>query len=237
MTQVTVRLPNGRLDISVLNVSFAELPIASASPSVVRGFGGDLDELGEALRECFADGASWCRIGNTVHTVTDGDAEFRLIPQADAPNWHVDQFPAGWGSRDGKRIPPEHRLQYARYVDRRSEAREACLQGKDLRAAAAKNGPAGVDRLVRHHCAQLAEWHEALDELIRSVQTAASLPKWAETAAKEELLDWHRTREYLTSAVLEYHHGDTGPRPETVWGNLCFEFSTVSLELVPNPSD
>lgn len=39
----------------------------------------------------------------------------------------------------------------------------------------------------------------------------------------------------LLIPVLEYHHGDTGPRPETVWGNLRFDFSTVSVELAPSP--
>ncbi|MFJ8980202.1 hypothetical protein [Streptomyces sp. NPDC102282] len=234
MTQVKVWLPKDRLDITALNVSFADLPVSSASTAVVRGFGGDLDELEEALRECFADGASWCRVGNTIHTVAAGDAEMRLVPQSDTPNWHVDYFHASWGSHEGKRIPPECRLHYARYVDRRYKARESCLQGKDLRAVAAKDGPGGVDRLVRHHRAQLAEWYDALDDLLRSVQTAPDLPEWAKAAAKDELLDWHRTREYLTSAVLEYHHGDAGPRPETVWGNLRFDFSTVSLELVPD---
>ncbi|RSS41860.1 hypothetical protein [Streptomyces sp. WAC08241] len=136
MTQVKVRLLKDRLDITALNVSFADLPVASASAEVVSAFGGDLDELGRTLREGFADDAPWCRIGNTIHMVNAGEIEMRLAPQPDTPNWHV---------------------------------------------------------------------------------------------------DWHRTREYLTSAVFEYHHGDTGPRPETVWGNLRFDFSTVSMELVPDP--
>ncbi|MFE2944561.1 hypothetical protein ACFXKG_36795 [Streptomyces sp. NPDC059255] len=99
---------------------------------------------------------------------------------------------------------------------------------------AAKHGAGGVDQLVRHHRAQLAEWYDAMDELLRAVQTAPNLAKWANAVAKDELLDWHRTREYLTSAVLQYHHGDAGPRPETVRGNLRFDFSTVSMELVPD---
>ncbi|MFJ6752065.1 hypothetical protein ACIQNI_28340 [Streptomyces sp. NPDC091266] len=234
MTMVKILLPEGRLDITALNVSFADLPVASASAELVRGFGGDLDELGEWLREGFADGASWCRIGNTVHTVTEGDAEIRLVPRADDPNWHANYFRAGWGSIEGARIPREFRLQYARYVDRRHKARESCLQGKDLRAVAAKDGAAGVDKLVRSHRAQLAEWYDALDNLLDSAQTAPDLPEWATSVAKAELLDWHRTREYLTSAVLEYHHGDTGPRPETVFGNLCFHFTTGSVELAPD---
>jgi hypothetical protein len=234
MTMVRIQLPDDRLDITALNLSFADLPVASASAALVRGFGGDLDELGEALRECFADGASWCRVGNAVHTVTDGDAEVRLVPRPDMPTWHADYFRASWGNSEGARIPPEFRPQYALYVDRRDGARESCLEGKDLRVAAARDGAAGVDTLVRHHRAQLAEWYEALDELLRSVQTAEDLPAWATSVVQDELLDWHRTREYLTSAVFEYHHGDAGPRPETVFGNLCFHFSTGSVELVPN---
>ncbi|MBL1086745.1 hypothetical protein JK359_33100 [Streptomyces actinomycinicus] len=233
MTKVEILLFDDRLDITALNIAFAGLPVSSASAALVKGFGGDLDDLGESLREYFADDASWCRIGNTVHTVTDGDAEVRLVPRSDVPTWHADYFQAGWGSREGARIPPEFRLQYAKYVDRRYKARESCLQGKDLRSVAAKDGAGGVDKLVRHHQAQLAEWYAALDHLIRSVQTAEDLPEWAISVAKDELLDWHRTREYLTSAVLEFHYGDAGPRPETVLGNLCFRFSTVAVELVP----
>ncbi|MGA5559204.1 hypothetical protein [Streptomyces lavendulocolor] len=232
MTKVEIRLPDDRVDITALNVSFADLRVASASVDLVRGFGGDLNELGEWLLEGFADGASWCRVGNAVHTVTDGDAEMRLVPQSEVPTWHADYFQAGWGSGQGARIPPEFRPQYARYVDRRHATRESCLQGEDLRAAAAKGGARGVDKLVRHHRAQLAEWYDALDQMLQSVRTSADLPGWAEPVAKDELLDWHRTREHLTSAVLEYHHGDTGPRPDTVSGDLCFHLSTGSLELV-----
>ena len=236
MTMVEIQVPGDRLDITALEVAFADLPVASASVALVRGFGGDLDELRETLREYFADGASWCRVGNAVHTVTDGDAEVRLVPRSDVPTWHADYFQAGWKSREGARIPLESRLQYARYVDRRHKARESCLQGEDLREAAAKDGAGGVDKLVRHHRAQLAEWYDALDVLLHSVQTGPDLPEWATSVAKEELLDWHRTREYLTSAVLEYPHGgDTEPRPETVFGNLSFHFSAGSVELVPGP--
>ncbi|MEU4213709.1 hypothetical protein AB0F13_27700 [Streptomyces sp. NPDC026206] len=193
MTMVKIRLPEDRLDITALNVSFADLPVASASVELVRGFGGDLEELGESLLKCFADGASWCRVGNAVHTVTHGDAEVRLVPRSDTPAWHVDYFQAGWGSSDGARIPPEFRPEYARYVDRRHKARESCLEGEDLRAVAAKDGAGGVDKLVWHHRAQLTEWYDALDNLLHSVPTASSLPEWATSVARDELLDWHRT--------------------------------------------
>ncbi|MEU5436410.1 hypothetical protein AB0G73_23950 [Streptomyces sp. NPDC020719] len=236
MTTVTLLLDEDRLDITALNVAFAGLPVASASAELVNGFSGDLEELGEALREHFADGASWCRVGNAVHTVTDGSAEVRLAPRPDVPTWHADYFQASWGSGDGALIPPESRPQYATYVDRRYTARESCLQSEDLREAAATNGAGGVDKLVRHHQAQLAEWYAALDDFLRSVEPpddVEDFPGWVTSVVKAELLDWHRTREYLASAVLAYHHGDTGPRPETVWGNLCFHFSTATLELVP----
>ncbi|MEU4507379.1 hypothetical protein [Streptomyces sp. NPDC024089] len=234
MTTVEIQLIEDRLDITALNIEFAGLPVASASAALVKGFGGDLDELREALREYFADDASWCRIGNAVHTVTEGDAEVRLVPRSDVPTWHADYFQAGWKSREGTRIPPEFRLEYARYVDHRRKTRESCLQGEDLRAVAAKDGAGGVDKLVRHHQAQLAAWYAALDQLLSSVHTTEGVPEWVTSMASDELLDWHRTREYLTSAVLEYHHGDTGPRPETVLGNLCFHFSTIAVELAPS---
>lgn len=40
MTMVEIRLPKDRLDITALNVSFADLPVVSASAALVRGFGG-----------------------------------------------------------------------------------------------------------------------------------------------------------------------------------------------------
>ncbi|GGK30212.1 hypothetical protein GCM10011583_72620 [Streptomyces camponoticapitis] len=120
-------------------------------------------------------------------------------------------------------------------MDRRHAARECCLQGDDLRAVPGKGGAGAVDKLVRNHRPQLSEWYDALDHSLESVvQAAPDLPEWAVSVAKGELLDWHRTREYLTSAVLDYHHGDTGSRPETVFGNLRYHFSAgASVELVP----
>nr|WSX75948.1 hypothetical protein OH826_20100 [Streptomyces sp. NBC_00899] len=234
MTRVVRQLVEDQVDISALNCWFAEVPVSSASAELVRGSFGDLDGLGETLREVFADGASWCRVDLAVHTVTGDEAEVRLVPRSDEPTWHADYFHAGWRSTAGARIPPEFRPQYAAYVDRRHETRESCLLGEDLRAVAAADGAGGVDKVVRHHCAQLAQWYDALDRLLLSARTGAGLPEWATSTAKDELLDWHRTREYLTSAVLEYHHDDNGPRPETVWGNLNFHFSTGSVELVPD---
>jgi hypothetical protein len=233
-TTVELRLCEDRLDITGLGLVFAGRPVVSASTELVRGFVGDLDDLAETLREQFADDGSWCQVGDTVHTVTDGDAEVRLSPRSDLPNWHADYFQAGWRSHEGARIPLEFRPQYAAYVDRRHLVRESCLQGGDLRVAAGEGGAGGIDELVRHHHAQLAAWFAALDGFLLAVHTAGRLPQWATAVAKHELLDWHRTREHLTSAVLEYHHGAAGPRPETVYGNLCFHFSTTTVELVPN---
>ncbi|MFE4057328.1 hypothetical protein ACFXP3_13710 [Streptomyces sp. NPDC059096] len=61
MTTVKLRLPQNRLDIAALNVSFAGLPIASASVEVMAGPHGDLHDVEEMLRVYFADGASWRR--------------------------------------------------------------------------------------------------------------------------------------------------------------------------------
>lgn len=85
-----------------------------------------------------------------------------------------------------------------------------------------------METLVGHHRVQLAARYEALDHLLISLQTGSDLPDWAAAVARDELLDWHRRRECPTSAVLAYHHGDAGPsdpRPDTVFGNLCFPHS------------
>ncbi|MEU5976354.1 hypothetical protein [Streptomyces sp. NPDC047315] len=234
MTMVKIRLPEDQLDITSLNVFFDGRPVVSASAAVIRGFGGELDDLGEALREYFVEGASWCRVGDDVHTVTADEFEVRLSSSSGTSGWHVDHFHAGWCSPEGKLVPEDARPQYARYVDSKRRVRESCLEGEDLRAAAAKGGPPRVDELVRRHAARLAEWYDALDELLRAVTTASGLPAWVKPVVRSELLDWHRTREYLTSAVLDYHHGDPGPRPDTVFGNLCFGFSTTAVELMPD---
>ncbi|MER7963803.1 hypothetical protein [Streptomyces ardesiacus] len=237
MEKVGVWVADDRFDLTALNVAFAGLPVVSASVELVNSWSGDLEELAADLLERFADDVSWCRVANDVHSVTEGSAEVRLTPRPDDPGWHAELFHAeGWKSQQGARIPAECRWQYARYADRRHEARESCLEVADLRAAAAKDGAAGVDNLVRHQQVQLAEWYAALDEFISSVHTAESIPEWAVLVAKDELMDWHRTREYLTSAVVEYHRGDVGPRPDTVFGNLCFRFSKAELELAPSPA-
>lgn len=33
------------------------------------------------------------------------------------------------------------------------------------------------------------------------------------------------------SQVLAYHHGSAGHRPETIFGGICYEFSTGTVDL------
>ncbi|MGX5397123.1 hypothetical protein ACWLMY_35335 [Streptomyces anulatus] len=235
MKKVNLWVPDNRLDISALGVEFAGLPVASASVELVDCWSGDLKELKEALTEWFTDDASWCRIGEDVHSMTEGSSETRLIPRPGAPGWHAESVHvAGWRTPEGARIPTEYRWQYTRYADRRHETRESCLQEADLREAAAKDGAAGVDKLVRHQQAQLTKWYDALDEFISSVHATEALPGWVAPVVGDELRDWHRTREFLTSAVMKYHHGDVAPRPDTVFNTLGSEFSTARFELAPD---
>lgn len=225
------------VDLSALNFTLQGRPVVSASAELVHMWWDNMDEVEATLRGYFAEDAEWCRVGADIHTVTDGSCETRLTPRPDAPGWHAESVPVeGWASREGARIPADCRWAYTRYADRRHAAREKCLEAADLRAAAATDGAAGIDQLVRHQQAQLAEWYAALDEFISSVHTAQEPPEWLGTVVREELVDWHRTREYLTSAVMEYHYGDVAPRPDTVWGNLLFMFSTAVCELAPTPA-
>ncbi|MEW2064706.1 hypothetical protein AB0899_28780 [Streptomyces sp. NPDC007002] len=73
----------------------------------------------------------------------------------------------------------------------------------------------------------------ALDEFIASVHTTEDLPGWAEQVVAEELREIHQSREFLTSAIMKYHHGDLAPRPDTVLDKPSFELSTVTIRLAP----
>lgn len=105
MTMVEIRLPEDRLDITALNIWFADLPVGTASAELLRTFGGDLDELEDALREHFADDGSWCRVGNAVHTDVR-ECRGPADPVGSRTAVACGPLPYRMGSEEGARIPP-----------------------------------------------------------------------------------------------------------------------------------
>ncbi|TXS63824.1 hypothetical protein EAO76_40530 [Streptomyces sp. sk2.1] len=135
--------------------------------------------------------------------------------------WHANYFDAAWGSSQYRTVPAESRADVATYVDRTRELRWGLLQESDLRKEAAEGGFAAVDRLVRDLVGLQDEWFAALDGLHGALRSAAgTLPSWAEQFLREEAEELSTAREWLTSAVLAYHHGTAGRRPDTLYGRI-----------------
>ncbi|MFF8022225.1 hypothetical protein ACFZDJ_14080 [Streptomyces sp. NPDC007896] len=230
-------MPGTVIDISVLDVAVRQRPVLTASPELVRGHGGDMDDLKLSIAEGFAPDGRWCEVGGDLHTISIGDAEIRLRRLPDTVAWHADYFNAGWCSSKYEHVPAEHRRTVAMHVDRAAGLFEGLLQEADLRTAAAQGGPRAVDELVRHHVYLADQRHEALDTLLRDLTAPdGTLPVWARTLLHEEAEDLNMTREWLGSAVLDYHHGSAGYRPTTIFGGICFEFSTGVINLVRGPA-
>ncbi|MFF3403495.1 hypothetical protein ACFYW6_33990 [Streptomyces sp. NPDC002659] len=192
-----------------------------------------MEELRSDIAEGFGSDEQWCEVGNDLHTVSIGDAEIRLRLQPDTASWHADLFGAGWDSFQYACVPAERRAAVAVYVDRMKELTEGLVQESDLRGAAAEGGFPAVDRLVRRHVGLLDERYAALDSLHSALLTSAGvLPDWAQEFVRSEAEDLNTAREWLTSAVVAYHHGSAGQRPDTLFGGICFWFSTGSVNLV-----
>ncbi|MFF8387743.1 hypothetical protein ACF053_29455 [Streptomyces kanasensis] len=222
------------LDISRLRLQVRGLPVLSASAELVRGHFHDLEDLTDSIREGFGPGGSWCEVGQDLHTVTQGDAEIRLRQREDGSAWHADYFQAGWLSGRFDGVPAERRLDVASYVDRTDALTEGLLQASDLRAAAAEGGFPAVDRLVRHHVRLADERYAALDDLVSNLVTnEGRLPGWALNLVHREADDLNATREWMTNAVVEYHHGTAGKRPDTIFGGIQFDFTHFLFNLVP----
>ncbi|MGP3951228.1 hypothetical protein [Streptomyces sp. 7N604] len=221
------------IDISALNLSVGHRPVISASSDLVRARSGSLEEVRCAIAEGFGPDGEWCYVGNDLHTVSIGDAEIRLRLQSDTASWHADYFGAGWESSRYACVPAERRAEIAVYVDCTKGLKAGLVQESDLRAAAAEGGFPAVDRLVRRHIALMDEWYAALDSLHGALLTSAgALPAWALEFVRGEGEDLNSAREWLTSAVVDYHHGTAGRRPDTLFGGVCFVFSTGSVDLL-----
>ncbi|MBK6017181.1 hypothetical protein [Streptomyces sp. MBT53] len=220
------------IDISPLDLIVLHRPVLSTSSELLRAHGGDLEELRLSIAEGFGTSSEWCEVGDELHTVTAGDAETRLRPRANTPAWDADYFHAGWSSTYAE-VPADRRALMAVYVDRLHDLDVSLLQEPDLRAAAADGGASAVDRLVRRHVSRADERHAALDGLISAlINPDGILPNWAQDLVHREVDDLNMTREWLTSAVVAYHHGTAGRRPDTVFGGIRYDFACGSVNLV-----
>ncbi|WP_228984225.1 hypothetical protein [Streptomyces sp. DH12] len=220
-------------DISSLKVQVRGRPVISASAELVHGHFHDLADLADSIREGFGSKGDWCEVGPDLHTVTWGDAEIRLRPAEGLAAWRADYFQAGWLGRFDK-VPEERRVDVARYVDRAADLTEGLLQASDLRAAAASGGLPAADRLVRRHVQLIDERYAALDHLVSDLLTdEGRLPAWALDVVHCQADDLNMAREWLGSAVVEFHHGTAGQRPVTIFGGVQFEFTNFLLNLVP----
>ncbi len=226
-------MPGTVIDISALNVAVRQRPVLTASHELVRSHGSDMGEIKLSIAEGFGPDGTWCEVGDDLHTISIGDAEIRLHPLADTVGWHADYFNAGWHSSKYESVPPEYRPIVAAYVDRVADLFDGLLQEADLREAAAEGGPRAVDALVRRQVHLADQRHEALDALLRSLNASdGALPAWARTLLHDEAEHLNMTREWLGSAAVAYHHGSAGHRPTTIFGGICFEFSTGTVDLV-----
>ncbi|MGW6248048.1 hypothetical protein [Streptomyces roseolus] len=224
--------------ISQLEVFVQQRPVLTASDGLLGGHGFDLGDLRETLVESFAaEGHDWCEIGDSLHTLSDGDAEIRLSLLEDGTGWHADYFPAGWRSLQHRDVPADRRKDVVAYTDRAHALREKVLEVEDLRVAAAAGGARAVDDLVQHHLHIADRLHEAIGDLHAALLAQdGDLPPWAHAFLYQEVEELHMVREFLSSAVLAYHHGSAGHRPDTVWGGIAYRFPTGTIDLIP-PTD
>ncbi|KUO22172.1 hypothetical protein [Streptomyces dysideae] len=226
-------MPESVIDISHLSLVVHQRPVASASAELVKCWSGDMDELKECILEHFAPGASYCEVGNDLHSVTMGSAETRLRPRPGDASWHADLFHAGWHDFPYKDVPENYRRQVAAYVDRKYELHEGCVQESDLREAAGEGGAPAVERLVRYHRDVLDQQYAALDTLLNDLVTPEGrLSAWARELMHTEVQEHHMRREWLGSAVIAYLcGGSAGRRPDTIFGGIRYDFRAGSVEL------
>ncbi|MEU4729549.1 hypothetical protein [Streptomyces sp. NPDC023588] len=219
------------VDLSGLGMSVRGLPVISASQEIMRCYGSTPDELIEYVEEVFS-GSEWAEIGVELQSVGRGSVETRLRPWGDARAWHLDFFPASWTEHPYDRVPAGRRAEVAAYVDTVASILDGRLRESDLRAVAAEGGAAAVDRLVRGRVERLDQRHAALDALHGSlVDESLRLPRWALDFMLCEVETLNADREWLGAAVVAYHHGSAGRRPENVFGGVSFVFTAGAVDL------
>lgn len=219
------------VDVSGLGLSVRGLPVISASKEVMRCYGSDAEELIGYVDEVFS-GTEWAAVGAELHSVGRGSVETRLRPWKGTCAWHLDFFPAAWTEHPYDRIPAERRAEVAAYADQVAGLLDSRLRESDLRGAAAEGGAAAVDRLVRGRVERLDQRHAALDALHSSlVNENLRLPHWALNFMLYEVETLNADREWVGAAVVAYHHGSAGRRPENVFGGVSFVFTNGSVDL------
>lgn len=223
------------VDLSTRDLHIRGRLVVSASSELVRGHY-DLDELVETIEHSFADGRPWCEVGHELHTISNGEGEIRLTPLLE--NWHADFFDAGWNSDGYAQVPAQSRPPVAAYVDAVHGLKPGLVQEMDLREAAADGGARAVDRLVRRQLGLLDARFDALDQLHGCLTgPTGRLPGWGQAFIRLEAEDLNAARENLSSAVLAFHHGSAGRRPDTLWGGIWFPFSTGAVNLVDDANE
>ncbi|MDJ0386009.1 hypothetical protein [Streptomyces sp. G-G2] len=219
------------VDITALGLRVRGLPVISASQGMMKSWAHDLEGLAEDFEEIFS-GTQYAEVGSDLHQLGDGSAELRLRPWSGAQAWHLDLFLAGWSNHPYDGVPPERRVEVAAYTDQVAGLCDGRLRENDLRTAAANGGAAAVDRLVREQVERLDQRHGALDVLHGSLlDDDLRLPHWALNFMLHEIETLHGDREWLAAAVLTYHHGTAGNRPENVFGGIGFVFTHGSIDL------
>lgn len=219
------------VDIAVLGLQVRGLPVIAASQAMMNSWRHDLEDLAECLGEVFS-GTGYAEVGTELHQLSEGDAELRLRPWTGAQAWHLDFFPAGWSHHPYDGVPPERRVEVAAYTDQVAGLRDSRLRENDLRTASASGGAACVDGLVRERVGRLDQRHAALDLLHGSlVGEDLRLPHWALNFILHEIEDLNAEREWVGAAVLSYHHGSAGHRPDNVFGGVSFLFTHGSVDL------
>ncbi|MFF4647732.1 hypothetical protein [Streptomyces sp. NPDC001389] len=221
------------VDLSSLGMTVRGLPVVSASEEITKCWGSATQELVEYVDEVFTGSQSQvAEVGAQLHTVGLGDVETRLRPWGEARAWHLDFFPAGWTNHPYDRVPAGRRAEVAAYTDMVAGALDSRLREGDLRAAAAEGGVAAVDRLVRARVERLDQRHAALDSLHSALlDETRHLPGWALDFLLYEVEDLNSDREWLGAAVVAYHHGSAGRRPENVFGGICYVFTEGAVDL------
>lgn len=220
------------IDISELSVQVLRRPVRTVAAALLRAQSNRVDELAETLQESFADDGAWCQVGEDLHTITEmSAAEIRLRPSGDG-TWHGDFFPGCWNGDLLRQVPAADRHLVAPYIERTAPLNAGMLDVSELMSAAADGGAPAVDLMVREYVDAVDQHYAALDVLHGTIHHQhRGLPGWAEDLIRDEAEEICAAREWIGSAVLAYHHGSAGRRPDTLSGGITFRFTHGSILL------